>query len=241
MVTVRSIAIISGRVIAIYLGFLFVMAVHELGHWISGSLCDFQCKEFRVGSFCWLSSTGWKVEGRMQWLITGRVFMYPASPLRGLRHRYLLCVLGGPGANFVTAFIAALIGRSEWRISIFAMVYFMASLFFGFVNLIPVGSGRFKSDGMQIVELLFSRRRATRIRFVGTYLEAVPHIREHLVIQDWLSAKRVAEGLLAESPGGTEVEEMEKALRVAVNLSERGISAINSLASREDQDGDPSA
>jgi len=161
--------------------------------------------------------------------------MYPATALRRLRFRYLVFILGGSCANVITAFAVVPIVRSGSRTTPIVTVYFIASLFVGFVNLVPFRVRNLKSDGRQIVELIFSRQRATRIRFVGRYLEAMPDIRKHLADQDWLSAKQAAEYLLAESPGGVEVQGMEWALKNAINLSERGISAIEAAASGENQ------
>jgi len=210
--------------VLVYVGLFLITSVHEFGHYLTGSILGFKCKEFRVGNVCWLASGGWKLQLRLQWLVTARVIMYPDKPLKRLRVRFIAMVLGGPCANIGTAFVVAFLSRFGPRLGLFAMFYFIASLLFGIANLLPIGGGRHQTDGQQTLDLLFSEKRKAKMRSLNAYLEAVVQIRDCMSTSQWSSAKLIAEETLIRNKGRLDNREMEKALQDAIAICERGIT-----------------
>jgi len=219
--------------VLVYVGLFLISSVHEFGHYLTGLIFGFKCKEFRVGNVCWIASSGWKLQTSLQWLVTARVIMYPDKPLKRLRLRFIAMVLGGPCANIGTAFVVAFLSRFGSTLGLFAMLYFIASLLFGFANLLPIEGGRLQTDGRQILDLLFSEKRKAKMRSLNAYLEAVVQIRDCLSKSDWSSAKRIAEETLLQSKNRLDSIEMEKALQNAIVLCERGIAGTDMLSNPE--------
>jgi len=135
---------------------LLVFAAHEIGHVLGGLSQGMRFLMLIVGPFGWhASSSGPK----FQWntnlaLMGGLAAMLPKKT--GATHRHLLVLMaGGPLASLALAMFAialASVGGPRFA----AYCTFVAATSFGIfiVTLIPVRSGGFMSDGLQIIDVL---------------------------------------------------------------------------------------
>lgn len=136
---------------------LIVLATHEIGHLVGGMSQGMRFLLLIVGPFGWHAS----VSGiRFEWntnlaLMGGIAAAVPTKVGTDLRRQLLVLVAGGPGASFLLSVLAVAVASvSDPRFAAYGI--FVASTSFGIflVTLIPVRSGGFMSDGMQIIDVL---------------------------------------------------------------------------------------
>lgn len=136
---------------------LIVLATHEIGHLLGGMSQGMRFLLLIVGPFGWHAS----VSGtRFEWntnlaLMGGLAAAVPTKAGTELRRQLLVLVAGGPAASLLLAILAvATASISDPRFAVYSI--FIAATSFGvfLVTLIPVRSGGFMSDGMQIIDVL---------------------------------------------------------------------------------------
>ncbi|MFN7271293.1 MAG: site-2 protease family protein [Gammaproteobacteria bacterium] len=137
--------------------FLIVLGAHEVGHLIGGMSQGMRFLMLIVGPFGWHASVAGP---RFEWntnvaLMGGLAATLPTEVGASLRRQMLVLVAGGPLASLLLTVLAvALASLSDPRFAAYGI--FVAATSFGIflVTLIPVRTGGFMSDGMQIIDLL---------------------------------------------------------------------------------------
>jgi hypothetical protein len=136
---------------------LIVLGTHEIGHLVGGLSQGMRFLLLIVGPFGWHAS----VSGvRFEWntnfaLMGGIAAALPTKMGEELRRQSLVLIAGGPTASLLLAFIAVAVASiADPRITAYCI--FVAATSFGvfLVTLIPVRSGGFMSDGMQIIDVM---------------------------------------------------------------------------------------
>ena len=136
---------------------LIVLGTHEIGHLLGGLSQGMRFLLLIVGPFGWHAS----VRGvRFEWntspaLMGGIAAAVPTRTGASLGRQLLVLIAGGPVASLLLTIVAvALAAVSGPRFAAYSI--FVAAISFGIflVTLIPVRSGGFMSDGMQIIDVL---------------------------------------------------------------------------------------
>ncbi len=149
---------------SILLLYYFVIAVHEIGHVVAGKLVGFRFRYLTIGPL--------KIERRNNRLALGRVStrsmpggLAAATPVddHDLRRRMITMISGGPLANLLSAFLAALVylslpgGQQTVIAVVFLSIYILSLVVFGLnllATLAPLLPSGIPSDGRFILELL---------------------------------------------------------------------------------------
>jgi hypothetical protein len=146
------------------LGFLIVIAVHELGHVLAGRLVKFQFRILTIGPFMWEMEAG---TIRFKWnknlnAYGGLALCLPLNT-QNLVQRFIWFAAGGPLASFLLA-IAAYLGLrfltpagpsfANYTIEFLWIMLTTLSAIICVVTLIPMRSGGFYSDGARILNFL---------------------------------------------------------------------------------------
>jgi hypothetical protein len=136
---------------------LIVLGTHEVGHLLGGLSQGMRFLMLIVGPLGWHASASGP---RFEWntnlaLMGGLAAALPTQVGTALRRQSMMLVAGGPLASFVLAMVAlgvALVSGPRMA----AYGTFVAATSFGIflITLMPVRSGGFLSDGMQIWDLL---------------------------------------------------------------------------------------
>jgi len=136
---------------------LVVLGTHEIGHLLGGLSQGMRFLLLIVGPFGWHASIS---GARFEWntnlaLMGGIAAAVPTKTGASLRRQLLVLIAGGPIASLLlTIFAVVLASVSDPRFAAYCI--FVAATSFGIflVTLIPVRSGGFMSDGMQIIDVL---------------------------------------------------------------------------------------
>lgn len=144
-------------VLALPVLILIVLGAHEIGHVLGGLSQGMRFLLLIVGPFGWHASvSGVRFEWNTNLALMGGIAATIPTKAGALRRRQLLVlVAGGPIASvLLTIFAVALATVSDPRFAAYCI--FIAAMSFGvfLVTLIPVRSGGFMSDGMQIIDVL---------------------------------------------------------------------------------------
>lgn len=144
-------------VLALPVLILIVLGAHEIGHVLGGLSQGMRFLLLIVGPFGWHASvSGVRFEWNTNLALMGGIAATIPTKAGALRRRQLLVlVAGGPIASvLLTIFAVALATVSDPRFAAYCI--FIAATSFGIflVTLIPVRSGGFMSDGMQIIDVL---------------------------------------------------------------------------------------
>lgn len=136
---------------------LIVLATHEVGHLVGGLSQGMRFLLLIVGPFGWhASASGPKFEWNTNVALMGGIAA--AVPTRvgaDLRRQLLVLVAGGPSASFLLAVLAVAVASvSDPRFAAYCIFAASISLGVFLVTLIPMRSGGFMSDGMQIIDVL---------------------------------------------------------------------------------------
>jgi hypothetical protein len=136
---------------------LIVLATHEIGHLLGGLSQGMRFLLLIVGPFGWHAS----VSGtRFEWntnlaLMGGIAAAVPTKVGADLRRQLLVLIAGGPAASLLLTVLAVGIASvSDPRFTAYCVVVAASSFGIFLVTLIPVRSGGFMSDGMQIIDVL---------------------------------------------------------------------------------------
>jgi len=136
---------------------LIVLGAHEIGHLLGGLAQGMRFLMLIVGPFGWHAS----VSGpRFEWntnvaLMGGLAATLPTKVDGALRQQLLVMIAGGPIASLLLTIIAvAAASLLDPRFAAYCI--FIAATSFGIflVTLMPVRSGGFMSDGMQLMDVL---------------------------------------------------------------------------------------
>lgn len=135
---------------------LLVFGVHEIGHVLGGLSQGMRFLMLIVGPFGWHASTsGLKFQWNTTLALMGGLAAMLPKKIGATRRQLLVLIAGGPLASLVLAMFAiALALVSGPRFTAYST--FVAATSFGIfiVTLIPVRSGGFMSDGLQIIDVL---------------------------------------------------------------------------------------
>jgi len=135
---------------------LVVFGVHEIGHVLGGLSQGMRFLMLIVGPFGWhASSHGPKFQWNTNLALMGGLAAMLPRKIEATRRELLVLIVGGPLASLLLSMFAiALASVGEPRFA--AYCTFVAATSFGIfvVTLIPVRSGGFMSDGLQIIDVL---------------------------------------------------------------------------------------
>jgi hypothetical protein len=164
---------------------LVVLGVHEVGHLLGGMARGMRFLLLIVGPFQWhASATGL----RFQWvrnlgLMGGLAATVPTRLGPGLQQQLATMIAGGPMASLLLAGGAvALMTAADGRTAAYAGFVALASTGIFLVTAIPLRTGGFMSDGMQLVDLLRGGRSvAERTSLLQLTAESLAGVRP----RDW--------------------------------------------------------
>lgn len=166
---------------------LVVLGTHEIGHVFGGLSQGMRFLLFIVGPFSWHASSSGP---RFVWntdlaLMPGLAAMLPT---RGgaSRRQFLVFIAGGPLASLLLAILAiASASISDPRFAAYFTIIAGTSLGIFLATLIPVRLGGFKSDGLQIIDVLRGDRSAIeRNTVLHVFAQSLDGVRP----RDWDSA-----------------------------------------------------
>ncbi len=166
------------------IGFLFVLAVHELGHLIGGRLRQMRFLLFVVGPFQFSQSVS-GIRFNLVWNLGtfgGLVAMLP-NPDRPLKKQLISLISGGPIASLLLACLGFfLFTISNGTAALHGIcIGFISSMIF-LVTAIPTRAGGFMSDGMQLIETLNGGKAIVfRQKFNTLYAQSLAGVRP----RDW--------------------------------------------------------
>jgi membrane-associated protease RseP (regulator of RpoE activity) len=202
----------------LYLTYVLLVAVHEMGHLLAARACGFRVKEFRVSCLRWRD--GWGLDWRGIHLLSGWVNARLTRPDDVLRFRYLLFTVAGPLANLICAALLYPIAVHPSTLGGIAKYLFLGNIIFAVANLIPIKARTLESDGLQIFSTLFDRKGFEALRFHIRCQEAAPTLQGLRDKDDWLGVKQLVERLLALSAGVRAKEEVVKSLDTILRFAD---------------------
>lgn len=136
---------------------LIVLAAHEVGHLLGGMSQGMRFLLLIVGPFGWHAS----VSGtRFEWntnvaLMGGLAATVPTKVGAALERQLLVQIAGGPLASLLLTILAVLLAAvAEPRVAAYCVFVAATSLGIFVVTLLPVRTGGFMSDGMQLIDVL---------------------------------------------------------------------------------------
>lgn len=165
-------------------GFLLVLAVHELGHLAGGKLCGMQFLLFVVGPFQFSQSAS-GVRLHLVWKLGsfgGLVVMLPDAE-RPIRPQLIRMISGGPVASLILSAAGFILYATTTGAAGFhgISIGFMSSMIF-LVTAVPSKAGGFMSDGMQLIEVLRGDKAVLfRQQFMSLYAQSLAGVRP----RDW--------------------------------------------------------
>ena len=158
---------------------VFVLAFHEAGHLAGGMSRGMRFLLFIAGPFGWVRGT----DGvRFRWFFNlgtlGGVAAALPVPSLPLKPQLTRLVVGGPLASLVLAVLAfAVFWWVPGRVGAYALITAGLSLSIFVVTAVPMRSGGFMSDGMQLLQLgrnpTMVERRARLLALMGQGLAGV--------------------------------------------------------------------
>jgi hypothetical protein len=195
------------HVVAVFYGLLLLLiATHEAGHFIAGSLCGFRTISFRVGPLELRRVNILELDQAAQWTKrwklrtfewgTGSVAMAATSRSTiKLGRRYCVFLMGGPLANLVLGLLAFPVALHDSGIGAAGKFFVTGSVLLGLGNLFPFVSHGLQSDGRRLSELFFSRTGRERQFFSLRLFERVRHIHQLIRAEDFEKARESVEEL----------------------------------------------
>lgn len=176
-----------------FLAILLAVTVHELGHLIAGWMVGFRFSSITVGPVSLLLEYGAiKVRVRRRLPAGGYAGMHIDRVSR-LRQRFLIFSVAGPLANLFSASATALflsyVPMTGTWLSTFADLFWIISLFFGIVSLLPFRFGALYPDGARIWMLWSSRTKSRRwLSIAAIGLQGQSGVRPRHFRRTWLNA-----------------------------------------------------
>jgi hypothetical protein len=196
--------------LVLYLAYILLVAVHEVGHLLAGKACGFRIKEFRVSCLRWRGD--WGVDWRGMNVLSGWVNMQLTRPDDMLRVRRLLFTVAGPLANLVFAALVYPIAVQQSTLGGIAKYLFLGNIILGIANLLPMKTHKRRSDGLQIFNTLFDRESFEALRFHVRCQESAAALQQLKANSDWSGLKQLAERLLILSASVRAKEEVVRSL-----------------------------
>jgi hypothetical protein len=136
-----------GFLLSALAAFYLMLAIHELGHVAAGKCVGFRCLYWRVGPLLFKSRPFRVSLYRGPGAVTsGNAELSPSATDR-FALRGMVMVLGGPGANFLTAMVVLLL---PFPLTAFSGLFVACSLANVFGDLLPYESRLGVSDGRRI-------------------------------------------------------------------------------------------
>lgn len=177
--------LVGWDLLAVPLLLLLVFGVHEIGHLVGGLSQRMRFLLLIVGPFQWhRSASGVK----FQWvtrlgLMGGIAATMPTEVGSKLRRQLLFAIAGGPVASLLLIFLALLVVPStDPRVAAYGAFVALASFGIFLVTAIPMRSGGFMSDGMQLLEVIRgSRSVIERARLLQVAAQSLAGVRP----RDW--------------------------------------------------------
>ena len=166
--------------LALPLLILVVLATHEIGHLVGGLSQGMRFLMLIVGPFGWhAGSSGTRFRWNTNPALMGGLAATVATEVGpALRRQLLVMIAAGPIASLLLAIVAiALAPASDPRVAAYCVFIAATSCGIFLVTLIPVRTGGFMSDGMQIMDVLRGGRavveRGALMRILAATLDGV--------------------------------------------------------------------
>ncbi len=156
--TGRSLMVLGGLFVSMYLLLLVHIILHEGGHLIAGLATGYEFVSFRIGSVAVVKGRDGKLHLRKMSLKgTGGQCLFAPPNLPIEQCPYKLYHLAGGLANIVFGLLGLILGMSviqpESMLSFFFLEFGVIGLGLGLSNLIPSQAGGIPNDGMNLWEL----------------------------------------------------------------------------------------
>jgi Zn-dependent protease len=183
---------------AIYIvAFVLAVVAHELGHLVAGKLVEFRFNSIAIGPLSLRFEYGRLTFQVRRALPAGGYAGMHVNHLRRLRRRLLIFAVGGPVANFVSAFLSIVclnyFSLTKSWLSVFIDLFSMTSLVLGVVSLLPLRLGALYSDGSRISMLFTSREKSRRwMSICAIGAQSTAGIRSRDYRRTWLDAAGAA-------------------------------------------------
>jgi hypothetical protein len=192
-----------------------ITAVHEAGHWLAASLCQFRVQEVRVGTFRWYPASGWKPVLERKYLLGGLVKAQLTDYKRAFRGRYLVFILAGPVASFLAGVCGWSLAQTVKSESLAGCMSFWSagSIFVGLVNCFPIKKGRSRTDGRKMFDVLF-RDDLQRLRFAVCCMDSKDELLDAIRTNDNARAKAISRVAVSLGEGLPTGDELSHALEV---------------------------
>lgn len=157
--------------VATPVGLMLLIAIHEAGHTVAGSLAGFRLQHVSVGPLkMQRTPQGWTASRSQHGVFAGMSHGVPgpdlqAAPTEVVRRARAIRLIGGAAANVLSGLLAlglAALPVGE-TVETAALVFGIMSLGVGFVNLLPLRTGSgFITDGARLGPLLRGTPEANR-------------------------------------------------------------------------------
>jgi hypothetical protein len=134
------------------------VVVHELGHVVVGLMAGFRFRYMRLGKFEVNPSLRFSRSRVANESVLGMACFFPIE----MKHhpwKFVAMIASGPLANLISGFLLLLL---PYQKSFASGAFIATSLFLGANNLIPFRGKNFRSDGLQILSVLFQRSKHER-------------------------------------------------------------------------------
>ena len=146
--------------------FLLVIAVHELGHAVTGVMVNFDFTMYVVGPFMWNKENGkWKFGWNKNVNTAGGLVMCLPKSTENLKEKFTAFALGGPLASLLFAAVCWAIAQSlpfqmsaasipEQVLKSSMYMLSVVSFLIFLITIIPMHLGGFSSDGARALRLM---------------------------------------------------------------------------------------
>jgi len=208
-------------------------AIHEAGHLVAGRLCGFRFQSVRVGPLKFEKPRKWSWIWRTKTLSTGRALMrLDRWPVRSIRLRYSLFILGGVGANLLCALLFFPLALRGTAFGAFCVCFIAGSLILVLANLLSAPNSG--GDGSQLWVLLFRKSQREKMLLQFTLMARCEET-QRLCRSGQLAAARQSLEELAELNRNviascSDTKALEALTPVFDNWAERVIRAEQALA-----------
>lgn len=146
--------------------FFLVVAIHEAGHAVAGSIVNFDFRMYVVGPFMWdKEESGWKFKWNKNLNLSGGLVICLPITTEKLARRFSIYALGGPAASLAFAAFAygstsliGIINSNDHFVlnlvgSLFSLVGFLSVVIF-IGTILPMHTGGFYTDGARALRFL---------------------------------------------------------------------------------------
>ena len=152
----QELMILGGLILAMYLGILIHIVVHEAGHLVFGLLSGYQFASFRIGSFMWIKENEKLRLKRFSLAGTGGQCLMAPPDLKNGKIPVVLYNLGGSIMNLFVSFICGMICAFIGKVTIVStilMIMVLVGIGSAILNGIPMRLGIVDNDGYNAFSL----------------------------------------------------------------------------------------